>query len=367
MKLSCTKENLEAGLSVVSRVAGRNLTLPILGNVLLKAEQGVVFLSATNLEIGVVARVRGKVAEPGSVTVQARLFSEFIGLLEHERIELESDAKTLKIVGEASSTTIRGMPAEEFPIIPSVPRELGFRVGADDFRGALNQVLFAAAQDASRPEISGAFLQIQKNQLTLAATDSYRLAEKTISLESGQVERSTIVPSRALYELARILPGEGDVEVYLSEGQTLFVTDAVELTTRLIEGQYPDYKQIIPKSSTTEATVDVGPFTKLVKTASLFCKPGINDVTIDFSPEEKTVSCTAANTELGEHHGSIRGQIEGTKNSIVFNFRYLLEGLANLGTASVVLGVTDNSSPGILRPKAQERGQYLYLIMPIRQ
>lgn len=365
MKFSCTKENLQAGLSIVSRIASRNLTLPILGNVLLRAEGGALTLSATNLEVGVVARVRGKTTKDGAVTVQAKLLTEFVSLLENERVELEVDENTLRVVGEKSKTTIRGMSAEDFPIIPAVPRSSSVSFSAQTLRTAISQVLFAAAQDTSRPEINGVYVGVAGKTMTLAATDSYRLTEKSLDMEKGSLERTTIVPTRALSELARILPAEGIVEVFLGDSQALFVSDSVELTTRLVEGQYPDYKQIIPKSSTTEATVEVEPLVKLVRTASLFCKPGINDVTLEFVPEKHSLVCTAANSELGEHEGSLQVKVSGERNSIVFNYRYLLEGLASIGSTSVNIGVTNSASPGVIRPVGDER--YLYLIMPIRQ
>ncbi|MBI4090344.1 MAG: DNA polymerase III subunit beta, partial [Candidatus Kerfeldbacteria bacterium] len=226
-------------------------------------------------------------------------------------------------------------------------------------------VLFAAAQDATRPEISGIFISLRGPELTLAATDSYRLAEARLRLEHAGRDVTAIIPARALSELARILPADGSVSAYISDSQALFVVDGTELTTRLIEGQYPDYQQIIPASSQTEATVEIEFLTKAVKTASLFCKPGINDVTVELDPAAKTITCTAANAELGEHRGSIKAKVSGRTTSIVFNYRYLLDGLANLGTDSATLGVTDSASPGVLRP--QGGATYLYLLMPIRQ
>ncbi len=366
MKLSCTKENLQSGLAVVGRVASKNMTLPILGNILLRAEKGVLHLSATNLEVGVTARVRAKVSRDGTLTVQARLLTEFVSLLEHEKIDLDAEGATLHVASASSKTTIRGIPADDFPIIPGVPREDGIKLSAPAFREALSQVLFAAAQDVARPEISGIYLAVAEGQLTLAATDSYRLAERTMKIEDGTTAmKTTIVPARALNELVRILPDEGSVEAHFSESQALFLVDSAELTTRLIEGQYPDYKQIIPRSSTSEARVDIEPFSKLVRTASLFCKPGINDVTLEFLPEKKTIVCSAANAELGEHRGEISAPVQGAHNTVVFNYRYLLEGLANLKSASASIGVSDNVSPGVLRP--EKSTGYLYIIMPIRQ
>lgn len=365
MKLSCTKENLQAGLAAAGRIASKNLTLPILGNILLRAEKGVLHLSATNLEVGVKSRVRAKVSDDGALTVQARLLTDYINLLEHEKIDLETEGATLRVVSGSSQTTIRGIPADDFPIIPTIQREHGIRASSPTLRDALSQVLFAAAQDVARPEISGTYVAASDDRLTLAATDSYRLAERTLKIEDGSAGRAMIVPTRALHELVRILPGEGTTEAYFSESQALFVADSIELTTRLIEGQYPDYKQIIPKASATQATVDVEQFSNAIKTASLFCKPGINDVTLEFIPDKKTIICTAANTELGEHRGEFSAPVQGSRSTVVFNYRYLLEGFSNLKSASATIGVSDNVSPGVLRPENSK--DYLYIIMPIRQ
>lgn len=365
MKLSCTKENLIVGLTVVSRIASKNLTLPILGNVLLKADHGGLVLSATNLEVGVTVRVRGKVVGEGSITTQARLLNEYVGLLEHDRVELETEGTALKVIGKDAHTTIRGLSADDFPIIPSVARERGITLSAEALKNALNKVLFAAAQDVARPEISGVYLKQSSKKIVLATTDSYRLAEVEFSIEASSGEQTVIIPTRALYELVRIMPNQGSVEVFIGDTQALFVGDGIELTTRLIEGQYPDYAQIIPKQSTIKATVNKDALIKAVKTASLFCRQGINDVTIDLDSPHGTLACAAANTELGEHRGSIPAQVTGGAASIVFNFRYLLDGLSVMDGESVTLGVTDSASPGVLQSEGHKG--YLYLIMPIRQ
>lgn len=365
MKLSCTKENLLAGLSTVGRIASKNLTLPILGNVLMRAEKGALILSATNLEVGVTAKVRGKITDEGSITVQARLLTEYIGLLENEKIEIETEGSVLTVRGETAKTTIRGMAADDFPIIPSVSRNAGITLPCDAFRDGLNQVLFSAAQDTTRPEISGIFFSVAGTTMTMAATDSYRLAERSISLSTPHADVHVIVPTRALHELVRILPADGEVEVFLGDTQALFTTDGIEVSTRLIEGQYPDYTQIIPKSSATEAHVDVETLSKAIKTASLFCRSGINDVTVAFDPTSGSITCAAANSELGEHQGSIPAKVTGGSVSVVFNYRYLLDGLSAINSKSVTIGVSDSGSPGVLRP--QGTGAYLYLVMPIRQ
>jgi DNA polymerase-3 subunit beta len=290
--------------------------------------------------------------------------SEYINLLEHEKVDLLSDGPNLRVKGATSETTMRGMPPEDFPIIPAVSKEQTISVPSQEFRDALVQVLFAAAQDTSRPEISGMFLSATPTSLTLAATDSYRLAERALGINAGFV-RTAIIPTRPLHEIVRIVSGEGSVEIALSDTQALFTLEGTEVTSRLIEGRYPDYRQIIPTTARTSATVQVEQLVKLIRTASLFCKPGINDVTIELSPKSGTITCSAANAELGEHRGSLKADVTGSENTVVFNYRYFLDGLANIATASAMIQVTDSAGPGVVRPT--DGKEYLYLIMPIRQ
>lgn len=365
MNLSCTKENLRRGLELSSRVAGRNTTLPILGNVLLRAERGGLTLAATNLEVAVVTKVRAKVTKEGALTVQARTLADLVQLLEGEQITLSAETGTLSVSSEGSETSIQGVSAEEFPIIPTIDRAFSFSVAAADLAAAINRTAFAAAQDSTRPEISGVYLAIRGLTLTLAATDSYRLAECQIPLERAPGDRSAIVPTRALTELSRTIGDDGQVDVFLTDNQALFSQNGTELTTRLIEGQYPDYQQIMPASSTIDIETETEALVQAIRGASLFCRPGINDVTLEVGAGKKGLTCRAANSEVGKHQVVVAGKVHGGEATIVFNYRYLLDGLANVGTEHCVLGITDGGSPGVLQPKGDQR--FRYLIMPIRQ
>jgi DNA polymerase III subunit beta len=365
MRFSCTQENLHRGLETVSRASGRNAALPILGNILIKAESTGIHLSATNLEIGISCLVRGKVEVEGAYTVQAKLINDYVALLPSARIDvsLENGALTLKT--EHGQTTIKGVPAEEFPLIPTVERKQAMVVPADALTQAINQVAAAAATDSSRPEINGVYLRIDGTTLTLAATDSYRLAERQLSVEGASEARAAIVPVRALQEIARMTgAGEATLTLFLTENQLLVSGGDTELVSRLIEGQYPDYEQIIPKTARTHARVSTEELGRIVRAASLFCKPGINDVALALDAKG-TVTVSAANTQIGEQRTSIEGVVSGEANAITFNYRYLLDGLSSISTDEVDLEVTDAENPGLLKPTD---GQPLrYLIMPIRQ
>jgi DNA polymerase III subunit beta len=367
MKFSCTQENLNKGLSIVSHVASKNITLPILNNVLIKAEHGLIKLSATNLEIGVFCSLRGKIEEEGNFTIQARLLSDYINLLPNVKIDFRLEDGSLHIESEAGKTIIKGSPADEFPLIPQVEKKAGITCNVKAFRRAIAQVIFAAAFDESRPEISGVFMNFNKDELVMAATDSYRLAEKKISIEkAGKVEKSVIVPVKTLQELIRVLDDElENIEIFISDNQILFTFNEVGIISRLIEGQYPNYQQIIPKERKTEVKLNGQELVKAVKSASLFCKPGINDVGFEINSSDKKIIISAFNTQVGENITTLTGEIDGENNSIVFNYRYLLDGLQNIDNENVILEFTNSGSPGVIKPEGKT--DYIYLIMPIKQ
>ncbi|MFC1687678.1 DNA polymerase III subunit beta [Patescibacteria group bacterium] len=366
MKLTCTKENLAKGLQVVSHIASKNITLPILNNVLLKAHDGALELSATNLELAVISKVRGKVEKEGTFTVQAKLLTDFITLLPDERIEFDLQEHSLNIHAQNSQTVIRGMDASEFPLIPKVEKKNEYVCNISDLRSALSQVAIAVSNDESRPDISGALFSVKGKELTLVGTDSYRLAERVLPLESASDDADVIVPVKTIFELLRIIGDEqGEMTVIMGENQILFSFDATKLISRTIEGRFPDYTQIIPKSHKTHVTINIEELSKAIRTASLFCKSGVNDVTIQFIPDKKEVAISALNNQLGENTTVLKAKITCQNNDGVFNYRYLLDGLANIGTEEVELTIEDNASPGVLRP-AGGKG-YLYIIMPIKQ
>jgi DNA polymerase-3 subunit beta len=366
MKFTSTQENLARGLAIVSRVANRNVTLPILSNVLIKTEKGSVILSATNLELAISVRVRGKIHTEGSATAQAKLLTDYVALQESDHIDVEQDGTTLFISTPHAKSKILGSPASDFPVIPGVEHKNAVTMESTTLRNALSQTVFAAAQDETRPEISGLCFSFGEKALTLAATDSYRLAERTVAMSSGSSQiAKAIVPTRTAQEVLRLLPDGGDVTLYVTENQIVFSMGDTELTSRLIDGQYPDYQPIIPKSHETTVTVAVADLVQHVKAASLFCSPGMSDLSVAIDPAAKNLTIKAASSQLGEQESELPATIDGQANTIVLNYRYLLDGLTALGSARVRLGVTAPTSPALLQPEGSE--DYRYLIMPIRQ
>ncbi|MFA6099150.1 MAG: DNA polymerase III subunit beta [Patescibacteria group bacterium] len=368
MKVICTQENLNRGLQLVSHIASKNISLPILNNVLIKAEKGGIILMTTNLEIGVICKVRGKVEREGSFTVQAKTLSDYISLLPKENVAIELDNQSLKIEGKGSKTVMKGVESSEFPLIPEVASASNYQIKTKQLKDALSTVSFAVAIDETRPEISGVYFQFADNKLTLVSTDSYRLAEKEIDLGKNVSQPyNAIVPLRTIQELIRILGSEEgeSVTISVNENQILFSFGECNLSSRIIEGKYPDYQQIIPKEHRTSAVVNTKSFINTVKRASLFCKPGGNDIMLKLSVGAKEVLVTANNLQIGESEARQEADLEGEDNNIIFNYRYLLDGLQNINDEECVFEMSSNTTPGLLRPKSDNT--YVYIIMPIKQ
>ena len=383
MKILCTQENLATGLFITSHISSKSINLPILNNILIQVEKNSIKFLSTNLEIGVSCNIRGKIEKEGTYTVQGKLLSDYINLLPKERVELEliEDKNTsstyLKVQCNNSLTKIKGISASDFPLIPKIERKNPYTCDINELRNAISQVIFAVSLNEARPEISGVFVNFTENSLILAATDSFRLTERIISLKtnnSSQQGQKIIIPTRTLQELQRILNSIKDeaeiettknIEMYISENQILFCVGNIEITSRLIEGQYPDYKQIIPQKFSTTIEVSTQDLIKVIKTSSLFSRSGIYDVILNFSCEKGEIVILSSNAQVGENRSSITAKVTGKDNEIVLNHRYLLDGLQNIGSDEIIIEVIDGSSPCIIKPK--DSSAYMYIIMPIKQ
>jgi len=379
MKFSCTQENLTQGLSVVSHIAGKNVNLPILANVLVKIDDKIVRLLTTNLEVAVSVEIRGKVDATGEFSVPAKLFADFVSLVSGDRVDVELVGDSFEVRGGKSRTKIKGLPASEFPLVPQVSKDKSFRVPAADFRRAASKVIFAVSANESRPEISGVLLRFEPQgpagRLTMAATDSYRLAEVQIPLhESPGIEaRSVIVPARTLAEVLRILSSFKDtselpatIELVLSENQILFSYGPVEVVSRTIEGQYPDYKAVIPEAVKTTVVLPRDELIKAVRSASLFSRSGLYDVHLSAGPGKLVVA--SADSQIGENETELAAAVEGGENKITLNYRYVSDGLAAIEGGGVVMKIIDSANPCVLLPQEDVPGmKYLYIVMPIKQ
>lgn len=369
MKFTCTQENLYRGLSVVNHLAGKNTTLPILNNVLLKAEDGMLELSTTNLEVGIKCHIRGKIEQPGAFTIQSRLLTDYVGLLPKQPVDVELKDQEVYVSCQSFETKVKGVAADDFPLIATVSDTQSVSVEIAEFKEALGQVLFSVALDETRPEINGVLFSLSKNKLILAATDGFRLSERVLDLgkDAKEQEAKFIVPYRTMQELSRILGeslDEKNVTIAWSDNQVMFTFAGIELVSRLIEGQYPDYQQIIPTHFKTEVLLEAKEFIQLIKSAALFCRAGINDVHITLNAEKKSLEVKAANSQLGENKGAMKAEISGDDNDIVFNYRYVLDGLQAMDSSQVQLKIIDKHNSGVFLPAG--KGSYTYIVMPIK-
>jgi len=368
------QENLKRGLNMVGHITTKNINLPILNNILIRVENGNIELVSTNLEIGITHQIRGKIESEGQFTVDARLIGEYVSLLGGgEKVKVEAKENELKIECGSYKTKIKGESAKDFPLIPSISRSSFFSCTSGELKRALGGVIFAVSNSENRVELTGVLFSFNKNKLNLAATDSYRLAERELNIKNSGVggEQRVIVPAKTVQELLRVLGNleggdlgeEQEVRFYLSENQILFTVDSVELISRLINGHYPDYKQIIPSKSQTDALIERPELIRAVKAAALFSKTGINDITILFSKDKIIVSSFSGTS--GESQIEIEAEVRGVDNEVTINFRYLLDGLNNIEGNIIRMGVLNNTTPCILRPEKEDN--YLYIVMPIRQ
>lgn len=369
MKIICTQPNLQRGITAVSHIAGQGGTLPVLQNILLKAEKGMITFSATDLEIGITATIRGKIEQEGAFTVSSKIMNNVVGLLPDDNVELEVKTQTLHIKSGGSKTKINGIDAVDFPIIPSVHEGSGIVVEAGALKRALAQIIVAVSQDMSRPELNGVLFRFSDTTLTLAATDSYRLAEKKIPVVKKEGDGATgqvIIPIKAIREVLRTIEDtpENKVIIAVYEGQLLFLSTDIRIVTRLIEGKYPDYEHIIPRTFQSSFTVSKEEFLRAVKAAGLFTQAGVNGINLRLHPEENILEISSQNTQTGENASSLTVSGNGVAGAIVFDYRYLSDGLNTLDHDDVALALNDPAAPGVLR--VQGKDDYIYIIMPIR-
>ena len=373
MKVSCLQENLAKGLGIVGRAVSPRSTLPVLGNILLATDAGRLKLSATNLEVGINCWIGAKVEEDGATTVPARTLIDLVNALPPERVDMELVVRTqtLNLRAGRSESNIKGIDAQEFPIVPAPEGEGGIPIEPDVLRTAIQQVAFAAATDESRPILTGVLAKFEEAQLTLAAADGFRLSVRTVPLPQSVADPfSIIIPARALAELGRISGEQKEpiiITVTPTRNQVIFQLTDVVLVSQLIDGNFPDYHQIIPRDRTTHTVVDTATFLKACKTALIFArdaahigrlhiKPGT-----ELAPGHMVVSATSA--ETGDDVSELDASIEGDEVEIAFNVKYLIEMLSVADSPQVALDTTTSSSPGVIRPVGE--ADFTHVIMPM--
>jgi DNA polymerase-3 subunit beta len=379
VQVSCLKSNLLEGLNVVGRVVPSKSTLPVLSHVLLATDRGQLKLAATNLDLAISYWVGAHVEAEGAITLPARLLTDFVSSLPDDRIDLALSARghTVHLTCGRFAANIKGIDAEEFPRIPTVADSPTYALPTALLRECIQSVVFAAAPDDSRPVLAGVLFTLQDGELTLAAADGFRLAVRSAALAAaheGPTEAlSMIVPAKTLTEVARVLSDDDsvvEIAATPAKNQVLFRVPRAEIVSRLIEGQFPDYQKILPRSYQTRAVLNTAEFLRATRAASVFARDNAMIVRLAITPgaEELTpgrvqVSATAA--EAGDNAGEIDASVEGNEIQIAFNGRYLRDALEAIDTEQVGLELTGPTSPGVLKPIGEPH-TYLHVIMPMQ-
>lgn len=367
MKLYCLQRDLDYAINIVNKAISPNNTLPVLNNILLKAEGKRLYFSSTNLEIAISCSMEVDVRSEGSITVPAKLLTGYVSLLNDEKVELNVlDGVNLDMATVSSKTKIKGINSDEFPLIPKVEKGQVIKVETNALHDGIMETVFAASANTSRPVLSGVYLSGGKEHLKLVATDSYRLAEKKLSVSQGSSEDfNCIVPARTMMELAKILAKADakEVEVNVAKNQVLFKVDDIELVSRLIDGKFPDYERIIPKEKQTEVEVSVEDLSLVLKRVSLFARENNNSIKLTVTGDGKML-VSSEETKVGEEKAELYIRIKGESNKISLNSQYLLDVLTYVGDEKVLITMNDKTSPAVIKPMNEE--DYVYIIMPLK-
>ena len=364
MKVVCARKDLYECVQTAARAVSSRTSLPILGHLLITAEEDQLRIAATDLEIGLECRVEAHVQDPGSLTAPARVLTEVLATLPESDVILSSDeSNTVNLKCATSDFTILGLPPEEFPMLPEVREEVTLTIERDTIRDSIRKTSFAISADESRAILTGVLMQITDNGLKLVATDTHRLCAQDVSVLESHGSVNAIVPGRALNELSRIVPeGEGTVEVGISPSQIMFKIDETVLISRLIEGQFPNFEKVIPKEHTKKLIVPTEQFLQSVKRVAIVARENSNRTIVQ--TQEGTMVVTAESGNVGRAHEEVEVIREGDDIRMAFNAKYLLDMLNVVETEAVEMELTGDVSPAVLRPQGQE--DYTYVLMPMQ-
>jgi DNA polymerase III subunit beta len=374
MKVTVLQENLTRGLGTVSKAVSPRSTLPVLANILIATDEGRLRLSATNLEMGITCWIPARIDEQGSTTVPARTFSDLVSTLPGDQVLLKLDpsTQTLNVRGGTSTNDIKCIDAQEFPPMPVPDLEGAVQINVGDFREMIHQVAFAASSDEARPVLMGVLVQVDKDKLIMAAADGFRLSvRKAVLSTPAQTPVSAIVPAQALKELARVA-SDGEEPIYMvmpkGRGQVVFRVKDVEVVSQLIDGTFPDYQQIIPRSYKSRTLVSTSSLLKACKQAEIFAREGSNVARFniktsqgELQPSEVEISATSE--ETGKNETIVEATVDGSGLLIAFNVKFLREALEVIRTPNVALETSAPNAPGVVKPVGDD--QFLHVIMPM--
>lgn len=363
MRVQVTQENLNKALQNVAGVAAAARgQLPVLSSVLIKTEANRLSISATNLEIAITEIIGAKVIDQGTVTIPARILRDYVASLPKGKIELNLDKHKLNISTNQYHSQINGTTADEFPLTPTIKSKPVWQVDAAAFKKALSQVIFAASSDTARPILTGAYLHQYKDNIYLVATDSYRLSERKVG--SSKEPLSLLIPASTLRDLQRVLGDDTQtVSVYADGQQVAFKFDNIELISRLIEGDYPQYRKLLPDKFEVSAKLDRNDFISATKLASLFAKENAGSITVTIDSGKKQTEIKSSASQLGENTTALPAEVKGS-NQAALNSRFLHEGLQSFEGQKIEFKMNGKLEPCLLYNEGDK--DYLHVIMPLK-
>ncbi|MDD5568978.1 MAG: DNA polymerase III subunit beta [Candidatus Pacebacteria bacterium] len=378
MNFTILTKEFKKGTGIAEKITGKNLTLPILDNVLLEAMPNFLKISATDLELGIQWWSLCKTEKEGKIAIPAKLLNQVINSISEEKIIVKEKGNTLLVEAKNFKTQIKGFPSEDFPIIPSFSKDVFIEIDAKKIKDALISVVDVASPSQIRPEISGIYFLFGKDSVKFVATDSFRLAEKTLFFgQKGGYKNmfkeniNFILPQKTVKELINVInEEEKNIRVYFSESQILFETflpgvdhPEINLVSRQIEGEYPSYQEIIPKDAKTKVTLNKEEFSKTIKTAGIFGGK-TNEAVLKINPKEKEIEVFSQDSDAGETNLSLPAKMEGNDLKVSFNWKFLLDGLSNIKSSEIIFEMQGNEGAAVIKPIGDS--SYLYVIMPIK-
>ena len=365
MELTVTQENFARALSAVGRVASSKTQLPILSNILLRTDGNRLLVAATNLEIATTQYIGAKIAKPGAITVPARLISEFVSSLPKDSIELKVVGENIHITSGKYHSIINGVIADDFPELPTINEEnsVTYAINTEEFKQAVSQTIITASSDSTRPVLTGVYWHSHEGFIYLAATDGYRLSERRLVETKSEV--AAIIPTQTLQEVLRTIVEDVDtIDILFDESQVRFRINDAEVISRLVDGNFPDYRQLIPVNSDITATMNKTEFTRVTKIAGLFARESGGSVTVTVDEDAKTVSLHSIASELGENTSELDADVTGS-GQVTLNSRYLTEALGVLDADTITFSFSGKLSPIILKSIAKDTNYY-HVIMPLK-
>lgn len=364
MKIEVKQEKLNKALAAVSRVASTRGQMPILADILLRTENGKLTIAATDLEVAITETISAKIIEEGSAAIPARIFTEFVGNLPKIPVSIESEDQKTKISAGGFSSTINGGDADEFPALPEVNEAKEISIPAAELRESINGVAPVASNDSTRPILTGIYFYSTEDEIVMTATDGYRLAEKKISAKTGE-EISAIIPASTLSEVSRLIgDGNGEVKIKLNDEQIGFTIGEISMTSRLIDGKFIDYKQLIPSETEFSLSVERSEFVRVVRVAGIFANNSAGSVLMKVSSEKQEIEVSALASELGENSSAVDAEISGEGDGqVVLNSKFLLDALNFVSGDKVNIKFSGKLSPVLLTGK---KDNYNHIIMPVK-